>query len=161
LLGQESPQRDDSSLSNRVVLCEVPKRDDLNNKEVQEIFEELKTAEKSGLCYLLLEVLKLRPLFRKNFMAIQRACRKELNDNINKTSNNGGEQTRIINTISLFLATCKLIEEYAPHLKLPFTYNEFFQIELDKVRTQVDLIARTDKRTNAYYQHHFAVPGYV
>lgn len=53
--------------------------------------------------------------------------------------------TRIINTISLFLSMCRLLEEHVPHLKLPFTYAEFYEIAKKKVITQVEMISRTDK----------------
>ncbi len=42
---------------------------------------------------------------------------------------------RIIKTVSLFLTTCKLLEgKIAPHLELPFTYDEFFNIAISKVK---------------------------
>lgn len=46
ILGQEAPQKDDNTLSNRVVLCEVPKRESINEDHAQQIFQELKEARK-------------------------------------------------------------------------------------------------------------------
>ena len=145
LLGQEAPQKDDNALANRVVLCEVPKREELNDTEPRRIFQELKDAEKAGLSYLLFEILKLRSLFRSKYQIIQRACNRELQEVIGRSSNRSGDQTRVINTISLFIATCKLMEEHAPHLKLPFTYAEFFKLAVVKVNSQVEMISKTDK----------------
>lgn len=145
LLGQEAPQKDDNALANRVVLCEVPKREELNDPEPRRIFQELKDAEKAGLSYLLFEILKLRSIFRSKYQMIQRACNRELQEVIGRSSNRSGDQTRVINTISLFLATCKLMEEHVPHLKLPFTYDEFFKLAVIKVNSQVEMISKTDK----------------
>ena len=47
-------------------------------------------------------------------------------------------------TVSLFLATCRLIQNYTS-LRLPFTYDDFFEIAVRKVLMQKDLITRTDK----------------
>lgn len=145
LLGQEAPQKDDNALANRVVLCEVPKSEELNDPEPRRIFQELKDAEKAGLSYLLFEVLKLRSLFREKYQIIQRVCNRELQEAVGRSSNRSGDQTRVINTISLFLATCKLMEQHAPHLKLPFAYEEFFHLAVVKVNSQVEMISKTDK----------------
>ena len=145
LLGQEAPQKDDNALANRVVLCEVPKRDELNTPERRAIFQELKDFEKAGLSHLLFEVLKLRPLFRSKFQIIQRACSRELQQVMSQTSNRSGDLARVINTVSLFCATCKLLEEHAPHLKLPFSYETFRDLAVTKIRSQIETISRTDK----------------
>lgn len=52
---------------------------------------------------------------------------------------------RIINTVTLFLTTCKIITTYAPQLKLPFDYETFFMIAKKKVISQVELISHSDK----------------
>ncbi len=144
LLGQESPQKDDNALSNRVILCDVPKVESWSEEE-QNIFEQLKYAQKKGLSNILFEVLKLRPLFQDHFISIQRTVKKEIQNHISISSSRSGDQTRIINTVSLFLATCKLLVEYAPHLKLPFSYEEFVEIAVAKVTKQVEGITKTDK----------------
>ncbi len=145
LLGQESPQKDDNALTNRVVLCEVPKSESINTEHAQQIFRELKAAEEAGLSYLLLEVLKLRPVVRQFFRDIQQQCARELQSNVESTSSRSGEQARLIATMSMFLAMCKLIEQHAPHLPLPFTYNEFLRLAVEKVRSQISMLTRTDK----------------
>ena len=45
----------------------------------------------------------------------------------------------------MFLTMCKLLTTYAPHLPLPFTYEEFLQLAVAKVRSQVDMLVKTDK----------------
>ena len=47
-------------------------------------------------------------------------------------------------TVSLFLGTVKLIEQYSD-LRLPFTYAEFFKIAKAKIDFQLSLIRSTDK----------------
>ncbi|MGL4852547.1 MAG: DNA primase [Phocaeicola sp.] len=145
LLGQEAPQRDDNALSNRVVLCEVPKRESINEERAQQLFQELKDAEKAGLSYLLLEILRLRPLVQSKYAEILKECSRELQSLVESSGSRSGDQTRVILTVSMFLATCKLLETYAPELKLPFTYEEFKQLCVDKIRKQVDMLVKTDK----------------
>lgn len=145
ILGQEAPQADDNALSNRVVLCEVPKNDSINEDHAQRIFQELKDAERAGLSHLLLEILRLRPIMRGKFAELQKQCSKELQNKVEAAGSRSGDQTRVINTVSMFLATCKLLTLYAPELKLPFTYEEFAKLAVDKIRKQVDMLVKTDK----------------
>ena len=145
ILGQEAPQKDDNALSNRVVLCEVPKRESINEDHAQQIFQELKEAEKAGLSYLLLDILALRPIVRAQFPALLKQCSKELQGLVESSGSRSGDQTRVINTVSMFLTMCKLLTAYAPHLQLPFTFEEFLQLAVNKVRSQVDMLVKTDK----------------
>lgn len=145
ILGQETPQRDDNALMNRVVICEVPKRTSPYGSEEKAIFQELKGYEKTGLSNILFEVLKLRPLVRKHFKSYMRGINKDLTQSVLAGSGGSGDMDRIINIISLFLSMLKLIEEHAPHLKLPFTYDDFYEIAKKKVIAQVEMISRTDK----------------
>lgn len=145
LLGQESPQKDDNALSNRVIICEVPKNESINSEHAKAIFEQLKDAEKQGLSYLLLEVLQLRPIVQKNFADILKSCKKELQGCVEATSARSGEQARVIETVSLFLAMCKLVEDYAPQLQLPYSYESFLALAAEKVRNQISMLVQTDK----------------
>lgn len=144
ILGQETPQRDDNALMNRVVICEVPKPVKARSEEEIALYGELKEIEnqgKVGLSNVLFEVLKLRPVVMKHYKNIQRVCVKELTTAL---PTGGGDMVRIINTASLFLAMNRLIEDHSD-LKLPFTYDEFFEIAKKKVLQQVEMISRTDK----------------
>ena len=145
LLGQEAPQRDDNALSNRVVLCEVPAHNFSSDQEAQRIFKELKGYEKEGLSYLLVEVQKLRPLFRTHFVPYMEQARKELQDALAGMSGRSGDQSRIIGTVSMFLATCRLLINDAPWLQLPFGYEDFFELAVKKVRHQCEMLAKSDK----------------
>ncbi len=143
ICGQETPQRDDNALMSRIIVCEVPKPSGPRTIEEIELFEKLKEIEdpdKIGLSNVLLEVLKLRPLVVKHFKKLKQACYMELKESLASV----GEIDRLMKTASLFLATCKLIEEETS-LQLPFSYKEFFQIAMDKIKTQVELISKSDK----------------
>lgn len=140
ICGQETPQRDDNSLMSRIIVCEVPKPSKERTQEEINLFNELKDIEERGLCNVLLEILKLRPLVMDNIRRLKTECYKELKSQMLAH----GEIDRLMKTASLFLAMCRLVEEYTD-LKLPFTYKEFFKIACDKIQFQVDLISRTDK----------------
>ena len=142
ICGQETPQRDDNALMSRVIVCEVPKPRNRTPEEVR-IFDELKTIEdpnKIGLSNVLLQILELRPMFMDHFRSLKQEAYNELKQDII----NSGEMDRLMKTASLFLGTVKLIERYS-NLRLPFTYDEFFNIVQEKVQFQLSLIRSTDK----------------
>jgi len=146
ILGQEVPQKDDNALTNRVILCEVPKSPKLREEHAVEIFQELKDYERAGLSYLLVDILKLRPLIREHFSEVWKRTSRELQQRLESiTGSKSGDQARITNTVSMFVTTLKIVENYAPHIKLPFTVEEFIPIAVEKIRSQVDMIIKTDK----------------
>lgn len=144
LLGQESPQKDDNALSNRVVLRNVPKAERFD-EHAQAIFQQLKEAEKDGLTYILLEILKLRPKIRKHYHETLKSVIKEIQTQVEKRSQPSGDQTRVIITVSMFAAMVKFIITYAPELKLPFTYEQFLALAIEQVAWQVGMLVGTDK----------------
>ncbi len=143
ITGQESPQRDDNSLFNRVIICDVPKRDDRTARE-EEVFLELKRHQDDGLHNVLLEILKLRKVVRNKYMKLQREAFKELKDSVRVAVTNTDGLSRILNTVSMFLGVCRLIEEET-ELELPFTYQEFFEVAKEKVIKQVESISTSNR----------------
>lgn len=140
ICGQETPQRDDNALMSRIIVCEVPKPSTERTQEEIDLFNQLKEIEENGLSNVLVEILQLRPLVMDKFRELKQECYKEIKHQLANT----GEIDRLMKTASLFLATCRLIEDYTS-LKLPFTYQEFFKIACNKIRFQVELISKTDK----------------
>lgn len=155
IMGQESPQRDDGSLSNRSIMCPVPKCDDRTEHET-EIFLRLKKHEANGLHNILLEILKNRQIVRKNYMRIQRECFKELKDAVRIIVTNTDGLSRILNTVSMFMAVCKIIEEHTS-LDLPFTYEEFFEIAKEKVIKQVESISTSNRMFTFFSNINFLI----
>jgi hypothetical protein len=148
LLGQEAPERDDNSLQNRCIMCPVKKKDDWTDEE-RNNFIQLKDWEKQGLTHILVEILKLRPIIKRMYAKKLRICEKELQKDLQ--SNGLQFQTRILNTISLFLAMVKLFEEHVDSLKLPFTYSEFYQIARKKLMDQSETIT-TSNRLSVFFE---------
>jgi DNA primase catalytic core len=148
LLGQEIPERDDNALANRCVMLHVPKKDDWTDEE-RSLFEELKQREKHGLSSVLVEVLRQRPVVEKRFAGAFKESLKELKNDL--TASGSSLQTRILNTVSLFLATARLWEEHVPTLRLPFSYREFYAIARDKVVSQSESIISTN-RVSAFFE---------
>lgn len=140
--GQETPQRDDNALMSRIIVCEVPKPHTRLQEEI-DLFNELKNIEDPdniGLSNILFEILQLRPLVMEHF----RALKQQAYDELKRSLTNVGEIDRLMKTASLFLATCRIIQDYTA-LKLPFTYDEFFKVATAKIKFQVELISKTDK----------------
>ena len=143
ICGQETPQRDDNALMSRVIICEVPKPKDRTQEESR-LFEHLKEIEdpaKVGLSNVLLRVLQLRPLVMDHF----RPLRQQAYEELKRGRVIAGETDRLMKTVSLFLGMVKLIEQYAPDMKLPFTYEQFFKIAEGKITDQQMTISSTDK----------------
>ena len=146
ICGQETPQRDDNALMSRVIICEVPKPKNRTQEETR-LFEELKNIEKNiGLSNVLLKVLSLRPMVMDHFRSLEREAYEELRGKFV----NSGETDRLMKTASLFLGMVKLVNQYSD-LKLPFTYNYFFDMTVDKINFQLSLIRSTDKLAMFFY----------
>lgn len=146
ICGQETPQRDDNALMSRVIVCEVPKPKNRTQEETK-LFEKLKNIEKNiGLSNVLLKVLSLRPLVMDHFRTLEREAYEELRGKFV----NSGETDRLMKTVSLFLGMVKLINRYSD-LKLPFTYQYFFDMAVDKINFQLSLIRSTDKLAMFFY----------
>ncbi|MCX6272426.1 MAG: DNA primase [Bacteroidetes bacterium] len=142
LLGQEAPERDDGSLSNRCVLCHVPKKDDWSEEEIA-AYQDLKDREKKGLTNIAIQIFDRRSIVQQNFAKIQRQVHKQMKEDLN--SEGSFYQTRILNTISLFLTIVKLFEEHAPELPMPFSYNEFYLLARQKIISQSEAISQSNK----------------
>jgi hypothetical protein len=143
ICGQETPQRDDNSLMTRIIVCEVAKPLVERSDEEIQLYHELKDIEdpaKTGLSNILFEILKLRPLVMEHFRRLKSECYDELKSSLSIA----GEIDRLMKTVSLFLAMCRLIEAFT-ELKLPFTYAEFLQTAINKINVQMELISKTDK----------------
>lgn len=155
IMGQESPQRDDNSLSNRCIICDVPKCDDRTKRE-EEVFLKLKRHQENGLHNILLEILKLRSVVRNNYMRIQREAFKELKDEVRVAVTNTDGLSRILNTVSMFLATCRIIEDHTS-LELPFSYGEFFEVAKEKVIKQVESISTSNRMYTFFSNINFLI----
>ncbi|MDR2765654.1 MAG: DNA primase, partial [Tannerella sp.] len=146
LLGQEAAQQDDGALSNRCILCEVPyKPKGEFTEEETALFEKLKAHERTGLCNVFIEILKLRPLIKKHFLNMLPEETKKLKEAIKLNVVNTEGLTRILNAVALMTSICRFMEEHVPQLKLPFGYEEFFQIACAKVLKQMEMISSSNK----------------
>ncbi len=142
LLGQESPERDDGSLANRVVVLHVPKKDNWTDEEVNK-YKDLKDRERDGLSNIAIEIIKRRPLIAANYAKYMRELQKQVKQDI---QNEGGTyQTRIVNTVTLFMALMKLWEIHVPELKLPFTYDEFYEIGKRQIVRQSEELSSSNR----------------
>jgi len=124
LLGQEGPERDDGALGNRVVQKHVPKKDNWTDEEVA-IYKDLKDREGEGLSNIAVEIIKRRGIVQRYFAAYMRDAQKQVKSDIQREG--GAYQTRIINTVSLFIAMARMWEDHVKELPLPFTYAEFYE----------------------------------
>jgi len=151
ILGQEASQQDDGALSNRCIICDVPYRStgDYTEEETA-IYNKLKEYEKTGLCNILVNILKLRPVFEKYYLNILNEETKKLKDSVKIDLVNTEGLARIINANALIVATCRLLETYVPEMKLPFSYETFFNVAREKVLSQLDRISNSNKLTTYF-----------
>ena len=147
LLGQEGPERDDGALGNRVVQKHVPKKDDWTNEEVVN-YKDLKDRERDGLSNIAMEIIKRRPVVQKHFAAYMRNAQKQVKSDIQKEG--GTYQTRIINTVSLFIAMAKMWNDHVKELPLPFTYDEFYEDAKRQIIRQSEELS-TSNRLSVFF----------
>lgn len=150
LLGQEAPQQDDGSLGTRVILRNVPHRENDFTEEERAEFDKLKNHERIGLCNILIEVLKQRKVVEKHYMPLLNEEIKKLKYAIKVDVVNGEGLARIVNAVALMVTTCKLFEVHIPSLKLPFTYEKFFEIGKEQILSQLDQLSSSNKLTNFF-----------
>ena len=144
-LGQEAPQQDDGSLSNRVILCDVPYNPHgAFSEEEKERFRRLKMHEEAGLCEVLLEILALRKDVKNYYISIYNEEIKKIQDAIHLGVSNDEGLGRVIESVAMVTAMCRFIESHTG-LKLPFTYAEFFKIGCEKVLKQMETISSSNK----------------
>ncbi len=155
LLGQYAPQRDDGALANRCILCNVPYSQGFTEHEVA-VFERLKSYEKSGLSNVLIEILDNRETVIRNYLGIFNEEYRKLKERINVEATKADGLTRIINSVAMVVAMCRLIEEKTA-LKLPFTYADFFKLAVDKVLYQVNSISTTNKMATFFSTVNFMI----
>lgn len=148
IMGQESPQQDDNSLSNRCVICDVPKKDDRTEHE-EAVYNELKDYQENGLHNVLLEILAIRKTLLDDYVKVYGEAFKELKDNVRVLVTNTDGLSRILETVSMFLAVCRIVED-STSLQLPFTYREFFDLAVEKVAKQVESISTSNRMYNFF-----------
>lgn len=148
ICGQESPQRDDNSLANRSIVRNVPKKDDRTEHEY-EVFKILKEHEKEGLQNILLQILKYKKVVRDNYARIQREVYRDLKASVRENVVNSDGLSRIMDTYSMFLAMCKVIDSYTD-FKLPFSYDEFNKIVQHELLKQVESISSSNRLYNFF-----------
>ena len=142
LLGQDGPERDDGALGNRVVQKHVPKKDNWTDEEVS-LFTDLKDREADGLSNIAMEIIKRRPLVQQYFAGYMRQYQKKVKEDIRKEG--GTFQTRMINTVSLFIAMAKMWEDHVNELPLPFSFDEFYEDAKRQIVRQSEELSTSNK----------------
>ena len=142
LLGQVGPERDDGALGNRVVQKHVPKKDDWTNEEVI-MYTDLKDRERDGLSNIVLEIIRRKTIVHKYFAVYMRDAQKQVKLDIQREG--GTYQTRMINTVSLFIAMAKLWEDHVKDLPLPFTFSEFYEDAKRQINRQSEELSTSNR----------------
>lgn len=101
-------------------------------------YEELREAEKDGLGYVILEVLKHRNLVADNFKDVFNSIRLELRE-IPELSR---KSERSIGNIAVLLAVVKILDG---QLDLSFKYDEVFQILKSQLKEQSKIMEQTNE----------------
>lgn len=144
LLGQDTPQQDDGSLSNRVIICEVPRKEDGFSDEETRRFEHLKNMSELGLGNVLCEIVRQRPLFERYYKRFYFEEFERLKrDTWQSTPNKEGLE-RVIRSVAIMSATARLIEERGT-IQLPWRYAEFYSLATEKIIGQMESISTTSK----------------
>ena len=157
ILGQEAAQQDDGSLSNRTILCDVPYNPKGEfTQEEKDLFNKLKSHENAGLCNVLTSILAIRKTVKNHYIELYQQEIISINKEIRVNVTNTEGLDRVIESMSMVSAICRLVEEKT-ELKLPFTYNEFFKIACDKVLKQMEVIGSSNKQSTFFHTISFLI----
>ena len=95
-----------------------------------------------------MEIIKRRPVVQKYFAAYMRDAQKQVKIDIQKEG--GSYQTRIINTVSLFIAMARMWEDHVKELPLPFSYQEFYEDAKRQITRQSEELS-TSNRLSVFF----------
>ena len=109
--------------------------------EQKKEFKALSEMVLHGNTHLLLPILELRSIFEKNFF---QTFDITLNDVLSKLENDKVED-RILNNWAVALTAFRVLE---PHLDMPFTYAELFDVVVNGIRYQNDQIRKSSDTAN-------------
>lgn len=129
LIGHEKPKKDEYSLANRLIVLQLNKIDYTKNEFI--LFKELKEYEKDGLQDIQNEIFNIKDIVYQHYSDYFESVRKQIFDIIIHT--NIRINYKVVNSVCLFTAMVKLIEEQQTTIKLPFTYTSFFNIAISYI----------------------------
>jgi hypothetical protein len=138
LAGQYLSTRDDNSLLSRsIVLTFRP--NEKRTKELNNNYDKLKTMEEKGMNSLVFEVMRHRKLVEDRYQTVFHDCFDLMRTHC-KTRNVKFED-RINRNHCALLAMAKL---FAKELSLPFKFNDFFELVMEKVIDLTRLMSQSD-----------------
>ncbi len=111
------------------------------SREEKQNFKTLSNMVLHGNTHLLLALLDLREIFEKGFF---QAFEMTLNDVLSKLDKDKVED-RILNNWIVSLAAFRVLE---PHISVPFSYNELFDVVVNGIRYQNDQIRKSSDTAN-------------
>jgi len=149
LLGQDTPQQDDGSLSNRVIICEVPKKEGGFTREETAKFERLKQQAEYGMGNILLDIVRQRPVFERYFKQIFNEEVVRMKDATWDGTTNKEGLERVIRSVAILSATARLLEERCD-IRLPWHYADFYHLAVNKIPRQMESISKTSKIGNFF-----------
>lgn len=111
------------------------------SREEKQNFKTLSNMVQQGNTHLLLSLLELRDIFERGFF---QAFDMTLNDVLTKLDKEKVED-RILNNWIVALAAFRVLE---PHISVPFTYSELFEVVVNGIRYQNDQIRKSSDTAN-------------
>ena len=112
------------------------------------MYIDLKDRQRDGLSNIAMEIINLRPIVTKYFAAYMRESQKQVKIDIEKEG--GAYQTRLINTVSIFIALVKLMEVHVKDLPLPFTFDTFYEDAKRQILRQSEELS-TSNRLSVFF----------
>lgn len=150
LLGQDTPQQDDGSLSNRVIICEVHKKEEGFDKIDSELFEKLKRQADLGMGNILCDIIRQRPVFERHFKRYFNEEVSRMKEDVWDSATNKDGLERVIRSVAILSATSRLVGEQCD-IRLPWEHKHFYEMAISKVLSQMENISTTSKLGNFFY----------
>lgn len=129
-VGQYLATKDDAAVSSRSIPCNFS-LERLKNLTIEQtdMHTRLKDEEKTGLCFLLTDLLKHRPEVQKQLPKTFSQVQADIMDQMRKEGYR--IEARLISNNSIMLAITKVIAELG--IKLPYTYQQFYDQTIERM----------------------------
>lgn len=140
LMGQYLGTRDDNSVLTRSIplAFKVIPASDRPEQQVK-AFNELKKLEHEGINGILLEIMDLRPAFKRNFVSAFTSKQKLLIEELKAEGVNS--PTRILKNVACMIAAAEIV--CLKYKNLPFTIDQFYDYAKTFVRNMTNLVSST------------------
>ncbi len=149
ITGQQLPIAD-IALFTRVILCQFHKAE-FNNEE-RSLYNKLEKLQESGMPEISMFFFKHRSLIENSYYDTY----DDIANEFHQEFQNIEVHTRLVRNMSVLLTTLKILEKELKDI-IPFTYEYFWQLAVENVKSQASLISNANETNNFWDMMSFLI----